>query len=215
MANGYPNTSRYPDPGNEARKARERDYRLSRLERAMTNLPKTPTPAAGGSIIGVAEVDTVTASVLHDSSGLDRYSITYDAPWDYGIAGLKPASSFCTVSANELHLAAGTYSIAVRVDYGWASGAAGSAPDYVQIAVVNRGSSAEGIHGGYDSTFPCITNGAGAKGVSVWTPPAPAFVSDGDWFWVELSVTSQPSAGSAVTGINGDPGLHWTIWKYV
>lgn len=195
------------------------DGTVSLLGRRITDLKKAKTATAGtGGVIGIAEVESVAATVLHEANGLDRFSIRYDDPFDFGTPDIMRAGEFCTVNLNEVHLSPGSYTISVRIDYGWAAGVSG-APSGVQVAISNRGASSDAPTGGWDTFFPTVVRSAdagnaGVKGVSMWTPAWPTIVTEGDWFWVELTCFQPSPVGTAVSGVNGDPGLHWTIWKW-
>jgi len=198
-----------------ANHARDKDVeQVRRLLSAQKPAPKA-TPVAGGGILGIAEVDSLSSSIKHDTGGLAEYLITYEAPWDFGVAGLLAAGSFCTVSGSELHLTAGEYEIACRVSYGWASGVA--APSAVQVALVNAGDASDAFYNGYDQMFPTFTQADGKSGIcAIVGPFGRTIVAEGgSWFKVEASVSGQPVAdGTPVSGIAGDPGLHWSIKKY-
>lgn len=197
------------------------DETVSLLGRRITDLKKQKDGAAAtGGVIGIAEVDTIKATVLHSATGLDRIGLRYGEPYDYGVPDIMRAGEFCTVNLNGIYLTPGSYTMTVRIDYGWAAGTSG-VPSCVQAAIANTGSPSDAMVDAWAPVIPVITRSAdagaraGISGICAWTPPSPTIVTSADdLFWVELSCFQPAPVGTPVSGVNGDQGLHWTIWKW-
>lgn len=184
------------------------------LARRISRQPKIPEPVVTGggfSVLGVAEVTSVASSMKHAASGLDTTLVTFEAPWSNGTPdGLLAPSEFVTITGNEVHLSEGWYDISVRVDVAFSNPA--NAPDSAQVATVNQGSGSDAPWSGYDEILVAVTR-SGKRGWCAMLSRPITYMADGDWIQLEMHYTHTATVGSSCVGINGDPGIHWTIKK--